>query len=113
MTVVTNLFPDASEGARSRVYETPIGRFTFQRVLARNPRAGVEAVNVGQDAWAFVASALRAIADLVYLRRVELASGEAIPASLSSRRAENVLSQREARAAACQGSRCSAIRQHH
>jgi hypothetical protein len=102
--------------ARSRVYDTPVGRFTFQRVPARNPRAGVEAVKVGQDAWAFVASALRAIADLVYLRRsvvwekdglgfltdslrieeadlrrIELASGEEILASLSSRRVQRYL----------------------
>jgi hypothetical protein len=102
--------------ARSRVYDTPIGRFTFQRVPAHNPRAGVEAVKVGQDAWAFVASGLRAIADLVYLRRsvvwekdglgfltdslrieeadlrrIELASSEAILASLSSRRVQRYL----------------------
>ena len=54
--------------ARSRVFNTPIGRFSFQRVPALDPRAGVLAVKLGQDAWAFVASPLRAIADLVYLR---------------------------------------------
>jgi predicted transcriptional regulator of viral defense system len=54
--------------ARSRSFDTPIGRFTFQRVPARNPRAGVQAVKLGHNAWAFVASALRAIADIVYLR---------------------------------------------
>ena len=54
--------------ARSRAFDTPIGRFTFQRVPARNPRAGVQAVKLGHNAWAFVASALRAIADIVYLR---------------------------------------------
>jgi hypothetical protein len=54
--------------ARSRTFATPIGRFTFQRVPARDPRAGVQAVKLGRDGWAFVASALRAIADLVYLR---------------------------------------------
>jgi hypothetical protein len=54
--------------ARSRAFDTPIGRFTFQRVPARDPRAGVRAVKLGQDAWAFIASALRAVADLVYLR---------------------------------------------
>jgi hypothetical protein len=54
--------------ARSRTFDTSIGRFTFQRVPARNPRAGVQAVKLGQDTWAFVASALRAVADIVYLR---------------------------------------------
>jgi hypothetical protein len=54
--------------SRSRAFDTPIGRFTFQRVPALDPRAGVQAVKLGQDAWAFIASPLRAIADLVYLR---------------------------------------------
>jgi hypothetical protein len=102
--------------ARSRAYDTPIGRFTFQRVPARNPRAGVDAVQVGQNAWAFVASALRAVADLVYLRpsvvwakdglgfltdslrieeeelrRIDLASCEEIQKSLSSQRVRRYL----------------------
>jgi hypothetical protein len=55
--------------SRSRAFDTPLGRFTFQRVPARDPRAGVQAVKLGQDAWAFIASAMRAVADLVYLRR--------------------------------------------
>ena len=55
--------------ARSRVFHTSIGRFTFQRVPTVNPRAGVQAVKLGQNVWAFIASALRAIADIVYLRR--------------------------------------------
>lgn len=54
--------------SRSRVFDTPIGRFSFQRVPAVDPRAGVQAVKLGQDSWAFIASPLRAIADLVYLR---------------------------------------------
>jgi len=54
--------------SRSRVFDTPVGRFTFQRVPALDPRAGVQAVKLGQDSWAFIASPLRAIADLVYLR---------------------------------------------
>ena len=31
------------------------------------PRAGVEAVQVARDTWAFIASPLRAIADMLYL----------------------------------------------
>jgi len=54
--------------ARSRMFDTPVGRFTFHRVPARDPRAGVQALRVAQDTWAFVATPLRAIADLVYLR---------------------------------------------
>ncbi|MBN1837447.1 MAG: hypothetical protein JW820_16450, partial [Spirochaetales bacterium] len=54
--------------ARSREFDTPIGRFTFDRVPVSDPRAGVQGVRLAHDAWAFVASPLRAIADLVYLR---------------------------------------------
>jgi hypothetical protein len=34
-----------------------------------NPRAGVEAIEVARDSWAFVATPLRALADLIYLRK--------------------------------------------
>ena len=55
--------------ARSRVCSTPLGVFSFRRVPALAPRAGVEAAEVARDGWAFIASPLRAIADMVYLRR--------------------------------------------
>jgi len=55
--------------ARSREFSTPVGVFTFRRVPARAPRAGVEAVEIARNAWAFVASPLRAIADSVYLNK--------------------------------------------
>lgn len=102
--------------ARSRTFDTSIGRFTFQRVPARNPRAGVQVVKLGHNTWAFVASALRAIADVVYLRpsvvwsndglgfltdslrieeedlgRIELSSCEEIQESLRSRRVREYL----------------------
>lgn len=54
---------------RSREFITPLGVFSFRRVPARAPRAGVEAVEVARNGWAFVASPLRAIADVVYLRK--------------------------------------------
>jgi hypothetical protein len=54
---------------RSREFSTPLGVFSFLRVPARAPRAGVEAVEVARNAWAFIASPLRAIADLVYLNK--------------------------------------------
>lgn len=55
--------------ARSRTFQTPLGVFTFQRVPARNPRAGVEAVRLDARSWAFIATPLRALADLLYLNR--------------------------------------------
>ncbi len=54
---------------RSREFLTPLGIFTFQRVPAANPRAGVNVERVDQYGWAFVASPLRSIADLIYLRK--------------------------------------------
>ncbi len=54
---------------RSREFSTPLGVFRFRRVPARAPRAGVEAVAVGHNAWAFIASPLRAIADAIYLNK--------------------------------------------
>ena len=102
--------------ARSRAFDTPVGRFTFQRVPARNPRAGVQAVKLGRESWAFVATPLRAVADMVYLRpsvvwrsdglgfltdslrieeedllRIELSSCEEIQESLRSRRVRDYL----------------------
>jgi len=52
---------------RSREFTTPLGVFSFHRVPTGMPRAGVEAVKVGHDAWAFIASPLHAIADAIYL----------------------------------------------
>ncbi|MBU4198986.1 MAG: hypothetical protein KKG09_03345 [Verrucomicrobia bacterium] len=54
---------------RSREFSTPLGVFSFRRVPAQAPRAGVEAVAVARNAWAFIAAPLRAIADAVYLRK--------------------------------------------
>ena len=54
---------------RSRIFTTPMGRFEFHRIPCNDPRAGVRAEKLDADSWAFVASPLRAIADLVYLRK--------------------------------------------
>jgi len=54
---------------RSRTYATPVGTFTFRRVPCDDPKAGVRSVRLAPDAWASVALPLRAIADLVYLRK--------------------------------------------
>ena len=55
--------------ARSRAFETPLGSYTFRRVPTDDPRAGVQAIRIEKNFWAFVATPLRAIADLVYLRK--------------------------------------------
>lgn len=54
---------------RSRSFKTPLGHFSFVRVPAEYPRAGVRSVKVDTTGWAFVAGPVRAIADLVYARR--------------------------------------------
>jgi hypothetical protein len=55
--------------SRSRTFHTPVGVFSFIRVPAENPRAGVQALKVDGRSWAFVATPLRAIADIVYTRK--------------------------------------------
>lgn len=55
--------------SRSRMFKTPVGVFSFVRVPAANPRAGVQALKVDGRSWAFVATPLRAIADLIYTRK--------------------------------------------
>jgi hypothetical protein len=68
------LIPEATFGvvsaimSRSRVYETPLGRFEYRRIVCRNFLAGVEWIEIEHGCWAALASPLRAIADLVYWR---------------------------------------------
>ena len=54
---------------RTRKFETPLGNFSFQRVPSDYPRAGVKVEKIDKNSWAFIATPLRAIVDLVYLRR--------------------------------------------
>jgi hypothetical protein len=54
---------------RRKAFTTPLGVFVFYCVPAVQPRAGVEAVKLGDISWAYVATPLRAIADMVYLNR--------------------------------------------
>ena len=80
--------------ARSRAFDTPIGRFIFQRVPARNPRAGVQAVKLGHNAWVkdglgFLTDSLRMQEE--DLSRIELSSCEEIQESLRSRRVREYL----------------------
>jgi len=55
--------------SRSRVFETPVGVFSFVRVPADDPRAGVRALKIDRRSWVFLAGPLRAIADIVYTRQ--------------------------------------------
>jgi hypothetical protein len=55
--------------SRSRTFKTLVGVFSFVRVPATNPRAGVQALKVDGRSWAFVATPLRAVADLIYTRK--------------------------------------------
>ena len=54
---------------RGRAFETAAGVFSFVRVPAENPRAGVRALKISGRSWVFVAGPLRAIGDLVYTRK--------------------------------------------
>ena len=54
---------------RSRTYTTPLGTFVFRGVPCHDPKAGVRAVRLSPNAWARIALPLRAIADLVSLRK--------------------------------------------
>ncbi|MGM0466146.1 MAG: type IV toxin-antitoxin system AbiEi family antitoxin domain-containing protein [Acidobacteriota bacterium] len=55
--------------SRSRTFNTSVGIFSFKRVPAVNPRAGVRAHKIDGRSWTFVATPLRAIADLIYTRK--------------------------------------------
>lgn len=69
------LIPEAVRGVtsvtarRSRTFRTPLGNFSFQRVPADEPRAGVRPVKINEQGWVFIAEPLRVIADVVYLRK--------------------------------------------
>ncbi|MFC1706805.1 hypothetical protein ACFL59_08290 [Planctomycetota bacterium] len=54
---------------RSRTFDTPLGPYSFTRVPCNNLRAGVCALKVDDEGWACVATPLRALADLIYVRR--------------------------------------------
>ncbi len=54
---------------RSRVFDTPLGVFSYHCVPSNNPRAGVDAVKLPDSFWAYIATPLRAIADMLYLNR--------------------------------------------
>ncbi|MBU3915546.1 hypothetical protein KKA14_08415, partial [bacterium] len=54
---------------RSKTFHSPLGLFSFHRVPVKTLHAGVKAIELGRNTWAFMADPFRAIADLVYLRK--------------------------------------------
>lgn len=56
---------------RSRVFDTPIGYFTFTRVPQRLFFAGVERVETSTGGSFMLANPLKALADLVYVRKID------------------------------------------
>lgn len=55
--------------SRGRYYNTPEGSFSFYRVSCTRPLAGVRAMRMGKNGWAFIAEPLRAIADMVFVHK--------------------------------------------
>ena len=54
---------------KSRLFKTPMGDFSFTRVPTNSPFAGVHFVKLQGEQGAFIASPLRAIADLICCRK--------------------------------------------
>jgi hypothetical protein len=76
---------------RSRTFDTPVGRFTFTRVPQRSFLAGVRrVVEDGGDAY-FLATPLKALADLIYAQRLDWRS--AVPVMESLRVEEESLAE--------------------
>ncbi|MBI5544708.1 MAG: hypothetical protein HY901_12525 [Deltaproteobacteria bacterium] len=67
---------------RSRTFDTPVGLFTFTRVPQRRFLAGVRRVSVEGGGVFFLASPLKALADLVYAQRRDWRSIEPVIESL-------------------------------
>jgi hypothetical protein len=67
---------------RSRTFDTPVGRFTFTRVPQRNFLAGVRrVVEDAGDAY-FLATPLKALADLIYAQHLDWQSAAPVMESL-------------------------------
>lgn len=56
---------------RAQRFHTPLGDFVFERVPSNVLLYGVKSIEVQKNGWAYIAAPLRAIADLVYLRKVD------------------------------------------
>lgn len=67
---------------RSRSFDTPVGLFTFTRVPQRRLLAGVRRVQVEGSAAYYLATPLKALADLVYVQKRDWRSIEPVVESL-------------------------------
>ncbi len=63
---------------RSRIYKTPLGYFQFFRIPCKDFRAGVKSEKLDKSNWVYIATPLRAIADILYMRRKGLTGKEDI-----------------------------------
>ena len=67
---------------RSRTFDTPIGLFSFTRVPQRVFLAGVRRLSVNGGGAFFLATPLKALADLVYVQRRDWRSAAPVMESL-------------------------------
>jgi hypothetical protein len=67
---------------RSRVFDTPVGLFSFTRVPQQTFLAGVRRIPVDPGGAYYLATPLKALADLVYTRRVDWCSAAPLVESL-------------------------------
>ncbi|HSR52977.1 MAG TPA: hypothetical protein VLV83_19315 [Acidobacteriota bacterium] len=67
---------------RSCSFETPLGLFTFTRVPQRRFLAGVRRTSAGENGAFLLATALKALADLVYVQRRDWQSARPVIESL-------------------------------
>ena len=56
---------------RAKRFQTPLGTFVYMRIPSKPLMAGVISMEIQKGSWAYVATPLRAIADLVYIRKIE------------------------------------------
>ena len=54
---------------RTREYKNKLGVFSYYKIVCNNLKSGVKSVKIG-NRWAFIATPLRSIADMVYLNRI-------------------------------------------
>lgn len=56
---------------RTTRFDTQLGNFSYDCIPSKPFFAGVSSIEVQKNSWVYVASALRAIADIIYLRKIE------------------------------------------
>ncbi|MFH1760848.1 MAG: hypothetical protein ABIA63_07080 [bacterium] len=74
---------------RSRIFKTALGHFCFKRIPCKKFRAGVKNINLSDNVWKYIASPLRAIADLIYLQKKITANKDGMDFFVKSLRIES------------------------